>query len=412
MDSARFVIAGGGMVAGYAAKQLVDLGLRPGELTILSAEAALPYERPPLSKTFLSGKDTEDAIRISPEAFYREHGIDLRLECAVTVVDPQRTTLGLSSGGDLRYDNLVIATGSRVRTLNITGANLANIRYLRSMADSQAIRDRERVVKRAVVIGGGFIAMEVASVLAQKQIETTMVVREDRIWERFFTPKMSEAFESYFAKHGVRFVKNATAQAFLGHDAVQSVELADGRALPCEMVVAGVGVSPVIEFLEGSGVAVDDGVVVNEYLETSTPGVFAAGDVANYPDLIFSKRRRVEHWDNAVSQGQHCARVLMGQREAFRHVPYFFSDVFDLSYEFWGDPADFDQVIYRGDIAANSFSVWWLRRSILVAAFVMGRPDEERDAAPRWIESSQRVSAARLGTESTPIAAAKDPASG
>jgi NADPH-dependent 2,4-dienoyl-CoA reductase/sulfur reductase-like enzyme len=412
MDGARFVIAGGGMVAGYAAKQLVDLGLKPGELTILSADSALPYERPPLSKTFLSGKDTEDAIRISPATFYREHGIDVRLECTVTAVDPHRKTLSLSPGGELRYENLVIATGSQVRTLNLPGSQLANIRYLRSMADSKAIRDREGSVKRAVVIGGGFIAMEVASVLAQKQIETTMVMPDDRIWKRFFTPQMSDAFERYFAKHGVHFAKTATVRAFQGDDAVKSVELEDGRALPCEMVVAGIGVRPVTGFLQGSGVEVDDGVIVNEYLETNVPGIFAAGDVANYPDLIFKKRRRVEHWDNAVSQGQHCARVLMGNREAFRHVPYFFSDVFDLSYEFWGDPADSDQVVYRGDLAGSSFSVWWLRQSVLVAAFVMGRPDEERETAPQWIESSQRVSAERLGAESTPIAAAKDSTSG
>jgi NADPH-dependent 2,4-dienoyl-CoA reductase/sulfur reductase-like enzyme len=410
--NARFVIAGGGMVAGYAAKQLVDLGLKPGELTILSADSALPYERPPLSKTFLSGKDTEDAIRISPEAFYRDHGIDVRLECTVTAVDPHGKTLSLSSGGELRYENLVIATGSRVRTLDVPGSQLANIQYLRSLADSKAIRDRERSVKRAVVIGGGFIAMEVTSVLTQKQIETTMVAPEDRIWKRFFTPEMSEAFERYFAKHGVHFEKRATVTAFHGDDAVESIELADGRTLPCEMVVAGIGVRPVTGFLQGSGVEVDDGVIVNEYLETNVPGIFAAGDIANYPDLIFKKRRRVEHWDNAVSQGQHCARVLMGNREAFRQVPYFFSDVFDLSYEFWGDPADSDQVIYRGSLAGSNFSVWWLRQSVLVAAFVMGRPDEEREIAPQWIESGQRVSAERLGAERTPIAAAKVSSSG
>jgi NADPH-dependent 2,4-dienoyl-CoA reductase/sulfur reductase-like enzyme len=409
MDNARFVITGGGMVAGYAAKQLVELGLKPGELTILSADSALPYERPPLSKSFLSGKDTEDAIRISPAEFYREHGIDVRLGCEVTAVSPQRRTLGLSSGGELRFENLVIATGSRVRTLNIPGKHLGNVRYLRSLTDSKAIRERESSVKRAVVIGGGFIAMEVASVLAQKQIDTTMVLPEDRIWKRFFTPQMSQVFEAYFTARGVRFAKNVAVEAFLGDDVVTAAKLADGSVLPCELVVAGVGVRPAIEFLQGSGVEVDDGVTVNEYLETSAAGIFAAGDVANYPDLIFKKRRRAEHWDNAVSQGQHCGHMLMGGRKPFRHVPYFFSDVFDLSYEFWGDPADSDQVIYRGELTGSKFSVWWLRQRTLVAAFVMGRPDEEREAAPQWIESSQRVLADRLAAESTPIAAAKDP---
>jgi NADPH-dependent 2,4-dienoyl-CoA reductase/sulfur reductase-like enzyme len=190
------------------------------------------------------------------------------------------------------------------------------------------------------------------------------------------------------------------------------VELADGTVVGCDMLVVGVGVRPVTEFLAGSGIEVSDGVMVNEYLETSVPGIFAAGDVANYPDLIFGKRRRVEHWDNAVSQGQYCARTLMGDRIPFRHVPYFFSDVFDLSYEFWGDGAGADQVVYRGELSNNSFSAWWLRQSGVVAAFVMRRPDEERDAAPRWIEARQRVSAAKLAAASEPLADAINRGSG
>lgn len=406
MAGTRFVIVGGGMVAGYGAKQMVEMGLKSGELTILSADSALPYERPPLSKSFLAGKDDDDAIRINPEAFYRDHGIDVRLNCAVTSIDPKGKTLALSPGGELRFENLVIASGARVHTLDVPGANLENIRYLRSMDDSKAIRERAADVKRAVIVGGGFIAMEVASVLAQKQIATTMVMPEDRVWKRLFTPEMSKAFEDYFTARGVHFEKQAKVKAFRGDGAVKAVELADGRALPCELVVAGIGVEPVTEFLKGSGIEVRDGVTVNEYLETNAPGVFAAGDVANYPDLIYKKRRRVEHWDNAVSQGQHCARVLSGQREPFRHVPYFFSDVFDLSYEFWGDTTDAEQVVYRGDLAGSSFSVWWLRQSVVVAAFVMARPNEERDAAQRWIESGARVSAERLGSESSPIESA------
>jgi NADPH-dependent 2,4-dienoyl-CoA reductase/sulfur reductase-like enzyme len=146
--------------------------------------------------------------------------------------------------------------------------------------------------------------------------------------------------------------------------------------------------------------------MVNEYLETNVAGIFAAGDIANYPDLLFAKRRRVEHWDNAVSQGQHCAKIVMGQRTPFKHVPYFFSDVFDLSYEFWGDPADAEQVVVRGELSSVSFSVWWLRQDCVTAAFVMRRPDDERDVAPQWIESRQRVSAAKLATPSASISAA------
>src|SRR5262249_10426342 len=156
-----------------------------------------------------------------------------------------------------------------------------------------------------------------------------------------------------------------------------------GRAIPADLVVAGIGVEPVTEFLASSGIALDNGVVVNEYLEANRSDIYAAGDVANYNDVLFGKRRRVEHWDNAVSQGQHVARILMGDRQPFRHVPYFFSDVFDLSYEFWGDTSGANQTVTRGDIQTKSFSVWWLRGEQLVAAFMMNRPDDERNVAPQ-----------------------------
>lgn len=394
------------MVAGYAAKQWIELGGKPGELTILSADTAVPYERPPLSKSFLAGKDAEESIRINPEGFYREKGIEIRLACHVARVDPNRKRLSLRSGGEAAFETLIIATGAHVRTLDIPGAQLANVHYLRSLDDSKSIRQNARNAKRAVVVGGGFIAMEVASVLAQEHVEVTMIVRGDRVFERLFTPEMSRYFENYFAARGVRIVKDATLKRLQGDGAVNAAELADGTVIACDMLVAGIGVRPVTEFLAGSGIEVSDGVMVNEYLETNLPAILAAGDVANYPDLIFGKRRRVEHWDNAVSQGQYCARRLMGERAPFRHVPYFFSDIFDLSYEFWGDAADAEQVVYRGDISSNSFSAWWLRRNAVVAAFVMSRPDEERDAAPRWIEAGEHVSAAKLGVASTPLSEA------
>jgi len=162
----------------------------------------------------------------------------------------------------------------------------------------------------------------------------------------------------------------------------------------------------VTDVLANSGIGVADGVLVNEYLETNQPDIYAAGDVANYQDLLFGKRRRVEHWDNAVSQGQFCGRALMGERTPFKHVPYFFSDVFDLSYEYWGDSSDADQIVHRGDLSGKSFSVWWLRQKRVAAAFTMNRPEDERDVAQKWIETKQSVSGAILKDASRPISAA------
>ncbi len=406
MSTSRFVILGGGMVAGYAAKQMVELGLKPGELTIVSSDDVVPYERPPLSKSFLAGKDTEDAIKISPEDFYRQHGIDVKLRTEVSTLDAKGKRLKLKSGGELSFEKLVIATGARPRRLNVPGAQLKNLIYLRSMDDSKAIRTQSEKSKRAVVIGGGFIGMEVAAVLTQRGLSVSMVLGDDRIWKRLFTPEMSKFFEDYYSAKGVRIVRSTTVTELRGSSTVTSAVTGDGQTIDCDIVVAGIGVEPVTDIFGGSGLSIDNGIVVNEYLETSVPDILAAGDVANYQDVLFNKRRRVEHWDNAVSQGQHCARTLMGERAAFRHVPYFFSDIFDLSYEYWGDSSEADQVVHRGDLASKSFSTWWLRGERLVAAFVMSRPDGERDAAPKWIEARQAVSAEELKDTSQAIAAA------
>lgn len=394
--SSKYIILGGGMVAGYAAKELATRGLPAGGLTIISADDALPYERPPLSKGFLAGKDTEAGILINSPESYEKQGIAVRLRTTIASVDSDRKQLRSSSGELFHYETLLVATGARPRRLDCPGKDLPNVFYLRSLDDSRKIRARAETAKRAAVIGGGFIGMEVASVLSQKGIETTLIVREDRVWNRVFTPAMSEFFEGYYATHGVKLFKNEGVSALRGGDRLD-VSLSSGHEISCDMVVAGVGASPVTELLANSGV--ENGIVVNEYLETNQRGVFAAGDVANYADKIFQKRRRVEHWDNAVSQAQHWASVVSGDRQPFLHVPYFFSDVFDLSYELWGDSEGATETVARGDPSTNSFSVWWIKRDRVVAAFVMNRPDEERQVAPEWIKSGQTVSPDRLKDE-------------
>jgi NADPH-dependent 2,4-dienoyl-CoA reductase/sulfur reductase-like enzyme len=404
MNQLNIVILGGGMVAGYAAKQLVELGLPKGELAILSSDNAVPYERPPLSKGFLAGKDSEDAIKINPDDFYNKQGIEVRLQCEVAAVDVKRKRLMLK-GNEFGFQKLIVATGARPRTLNIPGSTLQNLLYLRSLNDSKTIRSAAEKVKHAVVIGGGFIGMEVAAVLAQKGIEVTMVLNDDRVFKKLFSAEMSTFFESYYTAKGVRLIKSMSVTEFRGDGAISSAVLRDGQNIPCELVVAGIGVRPVTEVVTNSGLEIQDGILVNEFLRTSDPEVFAAGDVANYQDVLFRKRRRVEHWDNAVSQGQYCARSLMGDKTPFRHVPYFFSDVFDLSYEYWGDSTVADQVVHRGDVSSNSFSTWWLRQQQVVAAFTMNRPDEERETAPKWIEAGQKVSASKLRDASQPIVA-------
>jgi 3-phenylpropionate/trans-cinnamate dioxygenase ferredoxin reductase component len=403
MSSSKYIILGGGMVAGYAAKELAKRGLGPGELTIISADDAFPYERPPLSKSFLSGKDKEVDILINAQEWYAQKKIGVKLKTLVQNMDLKKRTLRASSGESFEFEYLLIATGARARKLDCPGNDLRNVFYLRSLDDSRNIRDKTATAKRVAIIGGGFIGMEVGSVLAQKNIETTLIIREDRVWSRVFTLAMSNFFEHYYASRGVRLLKEENVVQLEGKERVNTVVLSSGNQVACDMVIAGVGAAPVTEVLAKTGLEIENGVVVNEYLETNQAGIFAAGDVASYFDKIFNKRRRVEHWDNAVSQGQHWASVVRGDRQAFVHVPYFFSDVFDLSYELWGDPHDATETVVRGDANSPSFSVWWLNGDRLVAAFSMNRPDEERELAPEWIKSKQRMSRERLADQNRPL---------
>ena len=404
MVSYKYLILGGGMVAGYAAREFVERGVAPGQVAILSSDAIPPYERPPLSKGFLAGIDSEDSVFINAEHFYAEHGIDLRLDTHVVRLDPNAKRLSTKNGEEFGFGKLLIGTGSNVRKLEAPGAELDGVFSLRTFDDAKRLRDASKHAQRAVVVGAGFIAMEVASVLSSAGVETTMLFPDDRVWKRLLSPEMSVFFAQYYKQHGVTLLAGETATAFEGTAHVTEVVTARGRRLPADLVVVGVGAVPALDALTTSGLTIDNGVVVNEFLETGRADVYAAGDVANYRDVIFAKQRRAEHWDNAVEQGRHAARAMLGERKPFIHVPYFFSDVFDLSYEFWGDATGADSVVNRGDVSTRSFSAWWLRDRHVLAAFVMNRPDDERERAPVWIAEHQQVDAQRLSDESVPLA--------
>ncbi len=365
------------MVAGYAAKELAETGLKSGELGIVSADNALPYERPPLSKSFLAGKDDEQSILINSESFYREHGIGIHLNTEIDRIDAGGKRLVTRDGNEFRFEKLILATGARPRTLSVPGADRENVLYLRSLSDSARLRDALDGAKKVVVLGGGFIGMEVASQSAQKGRDTTLVFSEERVWKSFFTSPMSQFFEKYYADRGVHFIKEAKAERIERN----GISLSTGKKLEADLIVAGIGAEPVTELAQAAGLTVENGIRVNEFLQTSAANVYAGGDVAHYRDVIFEKSRRVEHWDNAVKQGQYLARHLDGASEPFKNIPYFFSDVFDLSYEFWGDVEGAEQVEYRGDVNSSSFSAWWLKDGKAVAAFAMNRPDAEREKA-------------------------------
>jgi 3-phenylpropionate/trans-cinnamate dioxygenase ferredoxin reductase component len=385
MHEYRTILLGGGMVAGYATKEFVEGGLKAGELGIVSADSAPPYERPPLSKGFLSGKDNEESVLISPEGFYREHDIGLHMNVEIERIDLTGKRLLSRGSEEFRFEKLILATGARPRTLNVPGAHNDSVLHLRSLNDSARLRDRLKSAGKVAVIGSGFIGMEVASQSAQHGCETTMVFPEERVWKSFFAPEMSRFFQKYYEDRGVRFAPNAKVTTIGGG----SVSLASGNKVAADLVVVGIGAEPATEVAEGAGIQVENGILVNEFLETGAADVYAAGDVANYQDVLFGKRRRVEHWDNAVKQGQYVARRLSGGRERFENIPYFFSDVFDLSYEFWGDTTGAERTEYRGDVNSASFSAWWLKGNRVMAAFTMNRPDAEREEASQLQRKQQ-----------------------
>ncbi len=374
MDRFTHVILGGGMVAGFAAKEMVKQGVEPGEVCIVSMDEDPPYERPPLSKGLMREETAQDEILINDRDFYDENGIEVILNAWVKSVDLEARTLS-SRTHTIGFDNLLVATGAWPNSLDIPGFDLDGVHLLRTLKHSKTIHDAAQDADTAVVIGAGFIGMEMASSLTMLGVDTTLVFPEKHVMEGRFTEPISEYFQRYYADRGVQLVPGALAEAIEGDDDATGVRLDSGETLAADMVVAGVGVSPETGLFEDGPLEVDDGIVTNEYLETGVDGVWAAGDVARYHDVLFDRPRRFEHEDNARFQGKRAARAMLGDRKPFRHVPHFYSDMFDLSWNYWGDrwmeDAEY-RVCYRGEIDSGEFIAWWTVDDRVMAAFTLG----------------------------------------
>lgn len=392
MKKYKYIILGGGTTAGYAAKEFVEQGFPKGELCIVSAESILPMNRPPLSKDYLKDKSEDDEILINENDYYELNGIDVKLKTCARGVNFGDKQIELDNGETVQYEKLLIATGSALKKLHIDNGDLDNIFYLRNIKHSDKIREAAKKVKKAVVIGGGYIGTETAAVLNQHGLKVTMIVPEDRILARFATADIASFFQNKFRDKGIDIIFHDEAVKFSGNDAVKAVELKSGKKLETDMVVAGIGVEANTKIFEETRLNINEGIVVNEYCETNLPDVYAAGDVAEFPDVIFDKTRVVEHWEHAFEQGQHAARVMTGTREPYIFIPFFFSDVFDYSYEYFGDQETADTAINRGDIEKGDFSTWWVDGNRVVAAFIMAsRPEVEGKSARRWIKNKTNI---------------------
>lgn len=369
----RIVIVGAGLAGARAAEALRKDGF-DGEVTLLGAEAHRPYIRPPLSKEYLRGEAELDHVYVHPEGFYEEHRIELRPSTTVVELRPSSREVVLDNGERLPFDRLLLATGAGPRTLRVPGLDLPGVMTLRSIGDADAIRAAARGPQRVVVVGAGWIGSEVASSLRMLGLEVTVVAPDAVPLERVLGPKIGGVFRDLHLEHGVDWRPGTTVRRFLGNDRVHAVELSTGERVVAHLVVVGIGVQPRTGLAAAAGLAVGDGIEVSASLETSVPGIFAAGDVASAFHPFYQRRLRPEHWANARFQGTAAARSMLGQAALYDRIPSFFSDQYDLSMEYTGWASPSDRLVVRGSLADRQFVAFWLADGRVVAGMNANTP--------------------------------------
>ncbi len=367
-----FVIVGAGLAGAKAAETLRAEG-HDGKLVLIGDEPFRPYDRPYLSKEYLRSEKDFDGIAIHKADFYRDNDIDLRTSTVVEDIDLLESAVVISSGekssGErIAYDKLLLATGATPRHVDVSGSHLGGVYYLRNLADSNALRSAINPSTRLVVIGAGWIGAEVAA--SARQIGATVVLIEQASLplERVLGHEVGEIYRSLHAKHGVVLHFGVAVESFIGTDTLEAVKLSDGTVLEADLAVVGVGAYPRVELAQAAGIRVDNGIVVDEYLQTSAPNVYAAGDVANAFHPRYSTHIRLEHWYAALHQGPVAAANMLGKKTVYDRIPYFYSDQYDLGMEYRGWAPSYDQVVFRGDTAAGEFIAFWLSDHHVVAA--------------------------------------------
>jgi apoptosis-inducing factor 3 len=361
----RILIVGGG-AAGFAAAEKLRREQYQGSIVMLSNDDASPVDRPNLSKDYLAGNAPEDWVPLRPDSFYSDNAIELRLNANVIGIDPRSHEVALADGNKITYDRLLLATGAEPVRLPIPGADQPHVRTLRSLADCRAIIERAKTARGAVVLGASFIGLEVAAALRARDIEVHVVAPEQRPMERVLGPQMGDFVRALHEEHGVIFHLGDTVVAIDGRRA----HLKSGGTLEADLVVVGVGVRPRLALAEQAGLPLDRGVVVNSYLETSSPGIFAAGDIARWPDPYSGENIRVEHWVVAERQGQNAALNILEYREKFTAIPFFWSQHYDIPINYVGHAEQWDEIEVNGDIKAKDCLLRFKRngRTLAVAS--------------------------------------------
>lgn len=399
-QSETFVIVGASLAGATAAETLRREGF-DGRLILVGDEPERPYERPPLSKDYLRG-DTAEKPYVHAESFYPDNEIELWTSTRVTGIDAGLRELLLEGDRRIGYDRLLLTTGAVPRRLDVPGAELDGIHYLRTLADSHRIGERIERGQRLVVIGSGWIGAEITASARQKGCEVTVIERGSLPLERVLGPEVGRIYLDLHHDHGVEFLPETTVERFEGEGSVERVVTRDGASIETEFVVVGVGVAPRTGLVERC-LEIDNGIVVDEQLQTSAPGVFAAGDVANAHHPFYGRRIRVEHWANARNQGAVAAQAMLGQDVSYDEIPYFFSDQYDIGMEYGGFASSWDEVVFRGDVEGREFVVFWLEDGRVLAGMnvnIWGVNDNIREL----IRSRKQVDRERLTDPEIPIA--------
>jgi 3-phenylpropionate/trans-cinnamate dioxygenase ferredoxin reductase component len=369
----RIVIAGAGHAAGQVITSLRQKKFG-GQVTLIGEEPYLPYQRPPLSKKFLAGDMAPERLFVKPPSFYEDPSIDVMLGRAVTGIDRQQKEVSTDQGETISYDTLILALGSRVRRLPVAGADLPGVHYLRGIADVEAIRESLKADTSLVVVGAGYIGLEVAAVARTLGANVTVVEMADRVMSRVVSPEISDFYQIEHTNHGVKLKLSTTVTAILGKKRVKAVETGNGDSIPADLVIIGVGIVPNTELASDAGLPVDDGIVVDDHCRTSDPDIYAVGDCTRHPNDIYGRQLRLESVQNALEQAKVAADNICGKDTSYCEVPWFWSDQYDLKLQIAGLSTDYDDVVIRGNPAGRSFSCLYLVNGRLIAVDAVNSP--------------------------------------
>lgn len=370
------VVAGAGHAAGQVAASLAQHRFA-GRVVLLGDEPCLPYQRPPLSKKFLAGELAAERLYLKPASFYADQGINFRPGVRATVIDRPARECHTLDGGTFRYDALVLATGSSVRRLAVPGSDLAGIYYLRTIADVEAIRREAYAGRKLVIVGAGYIGLEVAAVCRGLGVDVTVLEVADRVMSRVVSPAVSKFYADRHEAHGVRLRLGSGVKEITGaRGRLRAVVTTEDEELPCDFVVAGIGIVPNTGLAEAAGLEIDDGIVVDERCRTSDPRIYAAGDCTRHPSAIYGRRIRLESVQNAVEQARTAADNICGLEARYDQVPWFWSDQYDLKLQIAGLSGGYDATVLRGDPACARFACFYLKQGVLLAVDAINSPRE------------------------------------